>query len=320
VEPFLANPVSQAEQSTPRERNSVLIAEDDPLFRRILEAWLSSWGYKVTSVDDGAKAFELLHQNDASELVILDWIMPGMDGLEICRRMRSREQVPYHYILLVTSRDDKRDVIRGLEAGADDYLTKPFDAGELRARLRVGKRILQLQDELIHARENLRFQATHDSLTSIWNRAAVLDLLHRELQRAFRTGGCTGILMLDIDHFKMINDNHGHLNGDLVLREVAARIKEVVRSYDFVGRYGGEEFLVVLSDCAKQDVCPSAERIREAIARRPISVDGVEVRVTVSIGATFASSADTMEQRLLQQADIALYSAKRNGRNRVEIS
>jgi two-component system, cell cycle response regulator len=300
--------------------DSVLVAEDDPLFRRILQTWLHSWGYELTAVDDGTKAWQILQQDNAPELLILDWIMPGVDGLELCRRIRAQPRTPYHYILLVTSCDEKQDVVRGLEAGADDYLTKPFDASELRARLRVGKRILQLQEELISARENLRFHATHDVLTGIWNRAASLDFLRRELQRAMRSGTSTGVLMLDLDHFKNINDQHGHLVGDFVLREVAERINRIVRSYDFVGRYGGEEFLIVLSACSGQDVAQSAERIRAAVYREPILSGAAEIHVTVSIGAAVAKAGEFSEEQILGLADSALYSAKRNGRNRVEMA
>jgi diguanylate cyclase (GGDEF)-like protein len=204
--------------------------------------------------------------------------------------------------------------------GADDYLTKPFDANELRARLRVGKRILQLQEELIQARENLRFQATHDALTGIWNRAAAMDLLHRELQRAVRLGTSTGVLLLDLDHFKKINDTYGHLSGDVVLREVAQRINRVVRAYDFVGRYGGEEFVIVLSACEKADALQTAERIRQAIGREAVMSGIHEVPVHVSIGVAVAAPGQTAEEQAISLADTALYAAKRNGRNRVEMA
>ncbi len=299
-------------------KDSVLVAEDDPLFRRILEGWLSNWGYDVRVAQDGNRAWDLLQRDDAPQLIILDWIMPGLDGPEICRKMRAQERVPYPYILLVTSKDDKQDVIRGLEAGADDYLAKPFDIGELRARLCVGKRILQLQAELIRARDSLHFQATHDALTMAWNRAAVLDMLHRELDRARRGGLCTGALMLDLDYFKKVNDSYGHLTGDLVLREVAERIRRVIRSYDLVGRYGGEEFLVVISDCGRQEVLQSAERIRLAISGSPVHASGAEITITASIGAASGQAEDASEEQLIRLADAALYRAKRNGRNRVE--
>lgn len=301
-------------------REYVLIADDDPMFRRILQTWLEGWGYRVIVAEDGAQAWSILQHEHPPELLILDWVMPGIDGTELCRRVRERQRSPYQYILLATGRDDKRDVVTGLEAGADDYLTKPFDRNELRARLRVGRRILTLQQDLIGAREELRFQATHDVLTGIWNRGAVLDLLHRELERSARAKTETSVLMLDLDHFKKINDTHGHLTGDVVLREVANRIVLSVRSYDLVGRYGGEEFLVVLPGCGKETVLESANRIRLAIASAPILSASSEIPVTASIGATVADIAEAnSENDLLLAADKALYEAKSAGRNRVSV-
>jgi two-component system cell cycle response regulator len=296
----------------------VLIADDDAMFRRILQTWLESWGYRVVIAEDGEQAWSILQQEHAPELLILDWVMPGIDGTELCRRIRERQGSPYQYILLATGKDDKQDVVRGLEAGADDYLTKPFDRNELRARLRVGRRILTLQKDMIHARDELRFQATHDVLTGVWNRGAVLDLLHRELERAARANTSTSVFMLDLDHFKKINDTFGHLTGDVVLREVANRIVRSVRSYDLVGRYGGEEFLVVLPTCNDAEVEQSANRIRLAIASAPILTASFEIPMTASIGATVvAGVAAASEKEILLAADKALYEAKNDGRNRV---
>jgi diguanylate cyclase (GGDEF)-like protein len=216
----------------------------------------------------------------------------------------------------VTARDEKEDVVRGLDAGADDYLTKPFDRSELRARLNVGRRILHLQQELIQAREELRFRATHDVLTGVWNRGALLEMLHRELERGARSATPTAVLMLDLDHFKHVNDTYGHLAGDAVLREVARRMLDNVRAYDLVGRYGGEEFLIVLPGCNRQQVEQSAERIRCAVAGQAVPGEGCQIPVTLSIGATVAENGET-ERETLTAADTALYQAKVAGRNRV---
>jgi two-component system, cell cycle response regulator len=272
----------------------------------------------VITAEDGAEAWKLLQQRYTPDLLILDWIMPGVDGIEVCRRIREKQRDRYQYILLVSGKDEKRDVVAGLEAGADDYLTKPFDIGELRARLRAGKRILALQHKLIQAREALRFQATHDDLTGLWSRGATLHLLGCELQRGLRSRAPTGILMIDLDHFKSVNDTYGHLNGDAVLKEAGCRIDHALRSYDFVGRYGGEEFLAVLSNCTPDDLQNIAERARCAVAETPISTDAGDVSVTVSIGGIVASS-DLPVLKLLSAADSALYEAKEAGRNRVMI-
>lgn len=307
-------------QSTGPERpetncDGVLVAEDDPMFRKILKSWLENWGYRVIVAEDGTAAWNILQQERPPELLILDWVMPGIDGLQLCRRIRERQTTPYQYILLVTAKDDAEDVVTGLEAGADDYLTKPLDRSELRARLRVGRRILTLQKGLIQAREELRFQATHDIPTGIWNRGALLNLLQREIERASRSQSPTGLLMLALDHFKKVNDTYGHLAGDVVLREVARRISEVVRSYDLVGRYGGEEFLVVLPSCDKNQALQSAERIRAVIAERPVLAAGAEILVTASIGVTVTTASTAAEKEILAIADTALYKAKSAGRN-----
>ena len=244
--------------------------------------------------------------------------MPGVDGIELCRRIREKQTEHYQYILLLSGKDEKEDVVKGLEAGADDYLTKPFDVAELRARLRAGKRILELQQELIQAREDLRFRATHDDLTGLWSRGATLHLLTTELQRGFRARTSTGVLMIDLDHFKSINDTYGHLIGDEVLKEAASRVNRVVRRYDFVGRYGGEEFLAVLSKCTREDLQNIAERARHDIAEKPVLTNAGEIKISASIGGVVAAS-NIPDLELLSAADSALYEAKASGRNRVVI-
>jgi two-component system cell cycle response regulator len=306
------------DEGAPHRATTVLVAEDDRMSRQILERSLYSWGFKVRAVDDGVQALESLRAPDAPELLLLDWMMPEMDGLELCRRIRSLHKPVYPYIVLLTARDAKQDLVTAFEAGADDYLTKPFHVEELRARLRAGTRILGLQSDLIQAREQLRFQANHDSLTGIWSRRAIMDLLSEELERARRNHQPLGVMMIDLDHFKSINDRFGHAAGDVVLREVAERLVASVRSYDRIGRYGGEEFLLILSNASLEEVTRRAERLCEVVAERPVLYEQHALSVTVSIGGA-AKPEDTpiVQSRLLRFADIALYRAKEQGRNRV---
>jgi two-component system, cell cycle response regulator len=301
--------------------NSVLIAEDDPIFRRILESWFKRWDYQVTAVQNGLDAWEVLQKDDAPPLAVLDWMMPGLDGIELCSKIRSRDQGPYRYVILLTAKDEKQDLIAGLEAGADDYLTKPFDVDELHARVRAGKRILDLQAALMEAQRALRYDASHDGLTTIWNRSAILDLLIGEMERSRRSGESMGIIMADIDFFKKINDSHGHLVGDAVLREVGHRLQSGLRSYDSVGRYGGEEFLVVVPGCDPLNLKVTAERLRRKVADTPVETAAGPVPVTISLGlaATQVTASGLVgREALLHDADQALYAAKAAGRNRVE--
>jgi two-component system cell cycle response regulator len=235
----------------------------------------------------------------------------------VCRLVRERASSPYQYILLVTAKDDKQDLVRGLEAGADDYLSKPFNRDELRARLRTGRRILTLQDEQLKIREELRLQATHDGLTGTWNRSAILDLLHREYELAARSGSTIGVIMLDLDHFKRVNDTYGHLAGDQVLIEATRRMQQAVRSYDLVARYGGEEFLVVSPDCDREQIQICAERIRSAMEEQPVLTHGSMIAITVSVGTAILAPRLNTEKDALAAADTALYRAKGAGRNQV---
>ncbi|MBS1803262.1 MAG: diguanylate cyclase [Acidobacteria bacterium] len=296
------------------ERPRVLVAEDDTVTRLILKHWVIRWGYEIIVVDNGIDAWNVLQQDRPPEVVVVDWAMPGIDGIELCRRLRDKSRPYYHYILMVTASSDVQDVVHALESGADDCIGKPFGEAELRARLLVASRILALQNELIHAREELRTQAMRDGLTGVWNRTAFLDLFRRELQRADRSGANTGLLLLDLDNFKQINDTYGHLAGDQVLREVARRLCNSVRSYDFVGRYGGEEFFIALSGSNREALGDRAEAIRKAICREPVHVGQGAVPVTLSVGAAVASG-DQSTSDVLAIADVGLYKAKDSGRN-----
>jgi two-component system cell cycle response regulator len=301
--------------------NRILIAEDDPVSRRMLEAFLQKSGYQVVTAVDGLDALRILESDDAPALAVLDWMMPGLEGPQVCQRVRARPDRPYTYILLLTGRSQKDDLLRGLESGADDYLTKPFDTAELRARLHVGERILELQNGLIAAREELRFRATHDELTGLANRRVVLDEIGREHSRHLRHGGTFAIVLIDLDHFKIINDTRGHLAGDAVLKEVSRRMTSNVRPYDTVGRYGGEEFIVVAPSCGRSGAIALAERILNSLRSAPIETDGGPVRVTVSCGIAVSSAAKPLNaQELIHLADEALYRAKELGRNRSEFA
>jgi diguanylate cyclase (GGDEF)-like protein len=297
----------------------VLIAEDDTVSRRLLEATLSKWGYEVLACTDGWEAWQILQQPNPPSLAILDWMMPRMDGIHVCREVRKQATEPYIYLILLTARNQKTDIITGLEAGADDYIIKPFDANELRMRLRAGRRILDLQSELIYAREKLRERATSDSLTCLWNRAAILEILQQELDRAKRVEAPLSILLADLDHFKRINDTYGHLSGDAVLREAASRMRSAVRPYDRIGRYGGEEFLLVLPDCEVSGALVLAERLRLAVAGEGIALAEGMVSVTMSIGTATSDMAGDIHS-LIGAADAALYRAKNQGRNCVELA
>ena len=295
----------------------VLAAEDNPVFQSMLRTMLTKWGYEAVIARNGTEAWRVLESADAPRLAVLDWMMPGLDGVEICRRIRSANREPYIYILLLTARTESQDLIDGMDAGADDYLTKPFNAHELRVRLHAGRRILDLQEELLKAREALREQATHDGLTGLLNRTTILEKLDDELSRAVRTGTPVSVLMTDLDRFKSINDTHGHLAGDAVLREAARRLKSAARRYDSVGRYGGEEFLVVLPGCDTSAASLQAERMREAIGATPFLAPSQPISVTVSLGVACVSRC--APETLVREADDALYEAKAQGRNRVVV-
>ena len=295
----------------------ILIAEDDTTSRLVLAATLKKAGHEVASAKNGREAWEMLQAGDYS-LVISDWMMPDMDGLELCRLVRAQRQMTYAYIILLTALGGKTNYLDAMNAGADDFITKPFDAEQLDARLRVAKRILDLH-------ETLRTNAMYDSLTGLLNRAAIMDSLGQELDRAARESRPLGVLLCDIDHFKRVNDTWGHPAGDAVLREVAQRLRSSLRSYDKIGRYGGEEFLLVLPACDRCSGVALAERLRHSIEATPVSLGaemGAEaIAVTASLGIAIAdASSQGCMDALIQAADTALYRAKGQGRNRVEIA
>jgi diguanylate cyclase (GGDEF)-like protein len=299
---------------------NVLIADDDPVCRTLLQRLLESWGHSCVVAVDGSDAWRKLSAPQAPTLAIVDWEMPGLDGVELVAKVRTFSiRSTYPYILLLTSRTSAEDVYQGLLQGADDYLTKPFNARELRARLHVGTRILRLQQDLANVYAEAKFQASHDSLTGLLNRRMLLELAQQELSRSSRDGRFPVAILGDIDSFKAINDTYGHLAGDVVLAELAARAGKAVRAYDLLGRYGGEEFLIIAPDCNPSQGMSLAERVRDRIACKPIQVGEHSLNVTISLGVACAGPGMDLS-RLLLSADSAMYAAKRAGRNRVELA
>ncbi len=298
----------------------ILVADDSVVSRHLLVATLRKWGYDVVDAANGTDAWKILSEDDAPSMAVLDWMMPGLTGPDVCRLVRKQGRENYTYVLFLTSRDKKEDIVAGMEAGADDYVTKPFEHGELQVRLRAGKRIVELQRELLAAREALRDQATRDALTRLWNRGSILAALQRELARGAREGRPLSLAMMDLDHFKAVNDTYGHLAGDEVLREAARRMMGAVRPYDGVGRYGGEEFLVLLPGCDEGSAMEQAERLRQLMCGAPVAIGDLLHTMTASFGVTcVVPGPSTSSEQLIDKADQALYRAKSRGRNRVEL-
>ena len=292
------------------------MAEDDASSRFRLETALRAWGYQVTSVVNGREAIAALAQADGPSLAVLDWSMPEANGLEVCQAIRSDPESRYVYAILLTSHDRDEDVIAGFDAGADDYVTKPFNTKELRARIRSGARIVQLQRQLVAAHEELREKAMHDALTGLLTRGAFFEISDHEFARARRSRIPVSIVMADIDRFKSINDRFGHPGGDDVLREMARRLQATFRKEDAVGRYGGEEFVALAVGCEGADANRLAERFRQAVACEPFAIGAERLDVTTSVGVVTGEAADGVLE-LVRAADEALYCAKSSGRNRV---
>jgi diguanylate cyclase (GGDEF)-like protein len=286
-----------------------LVVDDSAVYRKLIGDHLRSWGFGVTLAETGSDAWRILEQPDAPKLVLLDWVLPDLDGIELCKRIRQAgASGPYVYVILLTSKEGRQNMLEAMEAGADDFLVKPVDELEMKARLLVGKRILDLQEELVSARESMRHAATHDCLTGLLNRGEIIAMFQRELERG-----------RDIDHFKNVNDTLGHLFGDEALREIGRRLQSQLRVYDGVGRYGGEEFLMILPNCDLPNTMMRADELRKIVASTPVLCSGVERLITMSMGVAVSAGDGKNElEALLNQADAGLYAAKEKGRNRVE--
>ena len=296
----------------------VLIVDDDTTYRRLLKTIIAGLKHEVIEAADGRIAWELL-QKEQIPYVISDWMMPEIDGPSLIKYIREADFTNYTYIILLTAKQSKEDVVNGLDAGADDYLTKPFDLDELRARFAIGKRILDLETRLRKTMAQLQILATYDSLTGLLNRRALYEAINNECERARREDRPISLVMLDIDHFKDINDQYGHLTGDKALCLVSEVITRHKRSYDLIGRWGGEEFLLVLPGADISEAGRVAERLRAEISASPLVLSEIsEFQIQASFGVARVDVCDCSNfEKYVQYADRALYRAKNEGRNRV---
>jgi two-component system cell cycle response regulator len=293
----------------------VLVAEDSRYYQKVLQDTLNSWGYTVVMANNGIEALEKLSEEDGPKLAIIDWVMPHVDGLEVCQKIREMVNRGYIYLILLTVNASKEDVVRGLEAGADDYIIKPFNEMELKFRLKTGERIINLEDQIMQL-------ALTDPLTGLLNRRAFIDRLESEINRYQRLEESLSLIMVDLDDFKKVNDNYGHLVGDEVLKGVAKCFSSILRKYDFIGRYGGEEFVICLPGVKIKQAGEIAERLRIGMKELIVNkeTEPLKLNVTASFGVSTLGEDAFNVHTLTKKADEALYVAKTRGKDQVVLS
>jgi two-component system cell cycle response regulator len=306
----------------------ILIAQEDEASRAALESTLAKLGHEVLAARDGLEALHELRVTGAPRFAILDRKLTALKGVAVCREVRANTAVPYTYLLLTCAKGQDQELSEEMKAGADDMLAKPFTAGELAVRLHVGQRILELQDGLQKAQAAIGYQTTHDPLTGLANRPAVLDTLHRELARAGREGTRMALILIEVDRFKQINETYGLAAGDAVLRQTAREIRSLIRPYDSVGRYGSEEFLVIVPGSDARSARSQAERIRAAVTGQGMDLaewgkfsagKADKVHVSLSVGVAVGEKVKESEP-FLRAVEAALARAKKAGPNRIEVA
>lgn len=299
---------------------TILVADDSPVSRKLVERSLPPEKYTVVLAGSGHEALNLFAEHQPA-IVITDWLMPDVSGVELCKSIRTRADGSYTYIILLTGISDKGKVVIGLEAGADDYLTKPFHPEELVARVGVGQRILELHREIENKNRLLEQLALTDELTGLPNRRAIERWALRQLSGALRHDFSFWVVVTDLDQFKPVNDKHGHEAGDIVLKKFGEILSSNTRQCDICGRIGGDEFLLVITHAEREGVELAIDRLRQHVEAQRFSFGGQDVSVTASFGiAGFRRGDDRDFDRLVAQADVALYSAKRLGRNKVQMA
>lgn len=305
----------------------VLVVEDDLVLQMAVKKVFDEMGFETILCSDGETAFKII-TTEKIRLAIIDWILPGIDGLTLCRKMRKLRLSRYVYMIILTSMSSKENLVEALDAGADDFIAKPFDENELAARARVGMRIIQLENKLVNSQKKLIKLAKEDPLTGIMNRRSLFDEILKELNRASREKSSVATILVDADNFKAINDTYGHLVGDMVLVQLAESLKDCCREYDKLGRYGGEEFLLLLPQTDREGAIHVAERMRRHINNNPINCGDKSISLTVSIGVSTISFGaehekykinEQMMDDLIKKTDYALYVAKKEGKNRVAV-
>ncbi|MBD2858123.1 diguanylate cyclase [Spongiibacter sp. KMU-158] len=290
----------------------LLIIDDDPITRMALCALAEEWGFVPIEADNAQSALKVLEDPDPPHLLVIDWSMPGMSGPELCKIIRARDDGQFFYIMMLTGREGNEAIVEAMESGADDFVHKPFDYQVLKVRLKAGSRIVRLE-------QTLNQLASRDPLTQCWNRRMLDELRDNAIAEAKRKQTPLALMVLDIDHFKAINDNYGHPAGDAAIKHVVSVINHNLREYDLVGRFGGEEFVVVLPRTDTESAWGVAERIRAAIQFQPAIIDAdTKIDMTISIGlAELNQEEGESGAELFDRADQALLDAKHQGRNRI---
>jgi two-component system cell cycle response regulator len=297
----------------------ILIIDDSKLILHVAKTILNKQGHDVLLAEDGNIGLQTA-TGEHPDLILLDLILPGIDGYEVCQRIKKAHATSEIPVIMLTSKSEAADKVRGLEMGASDYVTKPFDEGELIARVNIHLQIRELHESLKEKNRQLKEMANRDGLTGLYNHRYFQETISKDFQRAVRYHESLSCVMFDIDHFKKFNDNYGHQAGDMVLKTLGGLIEELVRDSDLSARYGGEEFVLIMYHTAPKEALMVAERLRKSVEQHKFQADNLTLAVAISVGvASFPHPEIVDAKTLIECADKALYRAKDEGRNRVVV-